>query len=572
MVIAEIRKQEPKRRRRRGAKAREQGGATSGANRRQVNIDDDNDNDDGALHVTVTKTHAAHQQVTTENGEKASIKIKKGKHKIKPKKARPGEEGYLTPTQLRNARKRRAKQRAAEKNNGSPTSQSAGNMCDKKQMKSSSAGKHCADPSQKYWNDPKSCPAVRTAKQFFQSMIPTDRTFHIHLGPVKGWRTVSKLAVRRNRVDPTNAAPDIGLFAFGTHEIVASYQTFPAHHKSINTAIEVVREACKKFRILAYSEHDGSGLLRYLAVNVERLTGAVQITLVWNSKPTDIKLVDDDVAGKSVSAAASLQQLTKYLISAASNTSSFVLHSLWVHFHSSWKHNNAIFGREKGSWKLIHGPDSIDEVLKFDIVDWKVPPKIHLRFPPNVFRQANLDAFTHIIQSIRMILEKHVKAINKYCRCLELYGGVGTIGLHIADLMKSFVSSDENPHNLNCFSAAVASIADESVRQKIKNYVPKSALDMVNAGALSNADICIVDPPRKGLEEGVTSALIKQGPVKLLVYVSCGFDAFQRDCTMLVDGGWKLVHAEGHILFPGADAIESLAIFSRNDSESTAFC
>ena len=43
--------------------------------------------------------------------------------------------------------------------------------------------------------------------------------------------------------------------------------------------------------------------------------------------------------------------------------------------------------------------------------------------------------------------------------------------------------------------------------------------------------------------------------------MSCGFKAFQRDCRELLNGGWELRHAEGHILFPGADHIESLAIF-----------
>lgn len=549
MVITDVGKQEPKRRRRRGAKAREQGGATIMKG-----------DDDGA---TIIATKNSSEQVSS-----------KRKNRIKPKKAKVGEEGYLTPTQLRNARKRRAKQRVAAKctnneHSGNQSSQSD-TVSDGRKIGKFNVGKRNADPSQKYLKDPKSCPAARTAKHFFQSMLPKNCLFNVHLGPVKGWRTVSKLAVRRNKFDSSNTMPDIGLFAFGTHD-VASHQACPAHHKSINTAIKVVREACQKCNIPAYSEQDGSGLLRYLAVNIERLTGAVQITLVWNTKPTDIVKVDN-VAGKSLPAAASLQQLTKYLIQTSGNTSSFVLHSLWIHFHSSWKHDNAIFGREEGSWKLIHGPDSITEVLNFNSTDWKIPPKIHLRFPPNVFRQANLDAFTHIIQSIRRYLEKYVKAVNKTCHCLELYGGVGTIGLHIADLMTSFVSSDENPYNLNCFNAAVASIEDVSVRRKIKNYVPKSALDMVNAGALNNADVCIVDPPRKGLENGVTSALVKQGPLKLLVYVSCGFDAFQRDCKMLIDGGWCLVHAEGHILFPGADAIESLAIFVRENSESIKFC
>ena len=50
--------------------------------------------------------------------------------------------------------------------------------------------------------------------------------------------------------------------------------------------------------------------------------------------------------------------------------------------------------------------------------------------------------------------------------------------------------------------------------------------------------------------------------IKLVVYVSCGFQAFQRDCDALIKSGrWKVEFAEGYLLFPGSDAIETLAFF-----------
>ena len=78
-----------------------------------------------------------------------------------------------------------------------------------------------------------------------------------------------------------------------------------------------------------------------------------------------------------------------------------------------------------------------------------------------------------------------------------------------------------------------------------------------------DCDIIIVDPPRKGFEKYVCQAMeITKGP-KLLVYVSCGFDAFKRDCDSLLKSGWALDVAEGHVLFPGSDAIETLAFFKK---------
>jgi tRNA/tmRNA/rRNA uracil-C5-methylase (TrmA/RlmC/RlmD family) len=191
---------------------------------------------------------------------------------------------------------------------------------------------------------------------------------------------------------------------------------------------------------------------------------------------------------------------------------------------------------------------------------------IPLQFPPQVFRQGNLDAFTKIIVKIRSWLRDQ-PARNKY-NCLELYGGVGTIGLHLVDLLESLTSSDENPFNKDCFETTVTALQVQKPKCKCSiSYESKNATDMVlTQNALDDADLVIVDPPRKGLDEEVVQELCRTngaGPSRL-IYVSCGFDAFRRDFDNLtVTGQWKLDHAEGHVLFPGSDAIETLAFFTR---------
>ena len=129
--------------------------------------------------------------------------------------------------------------------------------------------------------------------------------------------------------------------------------------------------------------------------------------------------------------------------------------------------------------------------------------------------------------------------------------------MNVADLTSPLISSDENPFNKECFLAAATTLNDAA---KI-SYESKNATAMVQSNALEKGQIIIVDPPRKGLDEKVLTALCSAEKPELLVYVSCGFDAFQRDCNALLQSGWKLDHAEGHILFPGSDAIETLAFF-----------
>ena len=121
------------------------------------------------------------------------------------------------------------------------------------------------------------------------------------------------------------------------------------------------------------------------------------------------------------------------------------------------------------------------------------------------------------------------------------------------------------------------------------SYMVASAAEALKAGQALGADILIVDPPRKGLEDYVLDELCKPfnpkqpcvessdmltvpdhlvnwvNDVQTLIYVSCGFDALARDCEKLLSsgGGWKLESATGYILFPGSNHVETLCIFRR---------
>jgi tRNA/tmRNA/rRNA uracil-C5-methylase (TrmA/RlmC/RlmD family) len=351
-------------------------------------------------------------------------------------------------------------------------------------------------------------------------------------------------------------------------------------------------------------------------------------------------------------------------------------HSLWhsihVNYNNAWSHTNTIFSFDPKSWQHVYGPVATREVLpvralpvavdddynsgrlgwgaatgaistegsgankkmKFDFGDdeeakpaAKEEPKAKpaaapkavlakptLTFPPTVFRQANLEGFTRIISALR-------RYIPSGARVVELYGGVGTIGLNLLDRVEYLVCSDENPNNEKAFYNALETVPGPVRDGKAAKYVPKNANDMVGAGALANAlvqntdvykyvapapgskkadlrhvkkevlkpaallppDVCLVDPPRKGLDEDVLAALAmpklrlpKAGTriqpatngtyLNRLVYVSCGFRALMRDCERLTSpagGGWRIQHAEGHVLFPGADHLETLVVFVR---------
>ncbi len=194
-----------------------------------------------------------------------------------------------------------------------------------------------------------------------------------------------------------------------------------------------------------------------------------------------------------------------------------------------------------------------------------------MHFPPNVFRQANLNAFAGIVRRIRERISRDFgDSGDDDVACVELYSGVGTIGLHMSDLVldlvSSLVCSDKNPNNGRCFADYVRSLSPD-VQSRLA-YRRKNAADMITTKLplLRGCRVLIVDPPRKGLDVKVVDYLCREGwrggNMKLVVYVSCGFRAFQRGCNALMRSGrWKVPFAEGYLLSPGLDAIKTLTFF-----------
>jgi len=198
------------------------------------------------------------------------------KHKKGKKIPKPGEEGYKTPTQLRNARKRRAKQKIKDVPYESSETKRETDMP--------------KDPSTQYLSNPKKAPIVRQAKKYFESL---HQAFDVHVGPVHGWRTVAKLAVRSDE----EGRLVIGLFAPKSHQVICLPKS-TVHHPSINETVQVLQNLCRAVpNLRPYNEENGEGHLRHVVLSVERCTDKVQLTLVWNGNPSssDCREGGDDV-------------------------------------------------------------------------------------------------------------------------------------------------------------------------------------------------------------------------------------------------------------------------------------
>ncbi|GAB0489100.1 hypothetical protein MMPV_000316 [Pyropia vietnamensis] len=412
------------------------------------------------------------------------------------------------------------------------------------------------------------------------------------VGPTYGWRTHAKLAVRPGA--SKGSPPVVGLFERGSHSVVAIPRC-AVHHPAINSGVAEVVRAVVAAGVDAYDEATHEGLLRYVVMNVQRSTGAVQLVLVLNAgswkeaAPAAPRLVkalwaaqqararkasdrrdgggsgrgDHPAAGAvatasagAVAGAVSLHAPSSVAATDANGPNAdleatlfppaVVWHSITIHYNPST--SNVILNPQPFRYDTLHGPPTLIDRLH----------GVRVHFAPASFRQANLDAFEVLLgQLLPHLPERSV--ITEYC------AGVGAIGLValVHRRLSSLVASDINPAAAWPFRRSVS---------MLPAHVRPAASYVVGAGGelahlIGGAEVVVVDPPRGGLDGPLLDALAEApgrgGGLRRVVYLSCGAASLRRDAIRLVRAGWVIAHAEAAVFFPGTDAIETLVVFDR---------
>lgn len=351
------------------------------------------------------------------------------------------------------------------------------------------------------------------ARRFFADKGVASLKFHV--GNPHGWRCRAKLAVRGSAEDP-----HIGLFEEGSHRVVDIPQC-RVHHPAINQAVFALGQWMVQHHIAPYDEVTGKGLLRYVQLAVERKTGKVQVALVLNQAAAE--------PGRD--GLVTFGELWKQHPD--------LWHSLWLNFNI--RRDNVIFGTE---WIHVFGSYWLWETLR----------GCSVCFHPASFVQANLDMFERLLDGIEKLLPSDAEVV-------EFYAGVGAIGFAVGDKCRWVKCVELNPQAEQCFLETRQHLP-EGLAQRLSIICGKSA-DSIPLLKEMNPEkgVIIVDPPRKGLESMLLDALCESKQAKKLIYISCGWPAFQRDCNRLLSAGWRLTHAEAYLFFPGNEQLEILAAF-----------
>lgn len=308
-----------------------------------------------------------------------------------------------------------------------------------------------------------------------------------------------------------------GFFRQRTHQVVPIDRCL-IQSAAADRVKDTVVAWMNRYNISVYDETLHKGLVRHIYVRTAKDASQVLVCLVINgdSIPHEKELVEN-------------------LLATVDNITSICLS-----IHK--KRGNSVLGDR---FVTIYGADYIEDDLC----------GLQFRLSPRSFYQVNREQaqqlYAAAIKQAQLTGQETV---------LDLYCGTGTITLALSGHAKKVIGVEIIPQ-------AIADAKENALRNGIGNAEFFCA-DAARAAAKFaeehiRPDVIVVDPPRKGLDETVISAMVAMAPQRI-VYVSCDPATLARDCKRLADQGYSLAHAEAFDMFPRCAHVESVVTLTKN--------
>lgn len=145
---------------------------------------------------------------------------------------------------------------------------------------------------------------------------------------------------------------------------------------------------------------------------------------------------------------------------------------------------------------------------------------------------------------------------------LDLYCGIGTIGLSAASRAKSIMGIEIVPSAIE--NAKENALLNGFTNTHFKCASADNANEFLTSlGHTGDDTIVIVDPPRKGCDEDTIKALLEISPKKI-VMISCNPATAARDCKLLCDNSnYTLTSCTPFDLFPRTTHVECVCLLSK---------
>ena len=321
-----------------------------------------------------------------------------------------------------------------------------------------------------------------------------------------------------------DGAPCIGFYAGRTHRIV------PCPDCKLQPGVlnDIGNTLCAFFAahgIQPYDEERGKGLVRHIFLRRGAHSGQIMVCLVC----TRPKLPHSDEL------VALLREKFRDIATILINVNA--------------KKTNVILGEESVT---LYGPGCIEDTL------CGVP----VRLGSLSFYQVNTLAAERLYGVAAEYAQLEPDDV-----LLDLYCGMGTIGLSMAGHCRELIGVEIIPEAIDSAKANAARMGD-AVAAKSRFFCADAGEAAARLAAEGlRPDVIMLDPPRKGCDETTLSAVVQMSP-RRVVYVSCNPSTAARDAAWLGQHGYRAEKVQPVDLFPRTKHVETVVLLSKGEVDS----
>ncbi len=331
---------------------------------------------------------------------------------------------------------------------------------------------------------------------------------------VEDYRHSVKMACGRSPMGSTR----LGAFGRGTHDVVP----IPGCNVAtplLRQLMNVVAHHTIDLKMWPWDPETGQGALRYVVIRQSRASGKAIVTLVCGR------------GGRMP------RQLAERIQQQHGQVAGVAL-------HINSLPGNAIYDSEPGEapqFLALTGNPILEEELA----------GVRLRVGPGDFFQANPGMADQIATDLVELLKPW-----RDRPVLDLYCGVGGFTLALG-----------RAHGWAFGAEVVPGAIERAKENALLNHIPaefgvgrvEDILPDLKRRTAGQGPVVMVDPARRGLEEGVIESIAELQPAAL-AYLSCNPRALARDLRLLLDRGWSVRELRAYDMFPQTAHLETLAL------------
>jgi len=307
-----------------------------------------------------------------------------------------------------------------------------------------------------------------------------------------------------------------GFYAGGTHSIISNTDCALGIEEN-EEILNHILSFMKKTSIKPYDEGTKTGLVRHALIRKGFSTGQIMVCLVINGKT----LPQMDLLIQSLQEVKGMQSIS---------------------YSSNFDDTNVVMGKKAvWIWGTPYIEDKIGDIL--------------FQISPLSFYQVNPvqteKLYSYVLEYAALTGKETV---------WDLYCGIGTISLFLSkaakkvygvEIVNEAIKDAKKNAKINTITNA------EFFVGKVEEVLPQKWEE-----EKIKADVFVIDPPRKGIDEYALATILEMKP-KRIVYVSCDSATLARDLRILCDGGYTLEKVQPVDMFPHTVHVETVILMTR---------